>query len=169
MTDLAWYAVQTKPREEERVIHRLRDRPGLSIFLPRIEVRRKRHSRRITVVEPLFPSYVFVNMRLEPEPWYAVKWTPGVKRIVGTGETPTPVPPEAIDLLVARCGNGEVIQWRSGMREGDTVRVKHGPFAGLEGILERPTSRGERVRVLLRLLGTTTAVEMDVADIERVA
>jgi transcriptional antiterminator RfaH len=168
MTDLAWYAVQTKPRSEERVIHRLRDQRGLAVFLPRLEIVRKRRSHRVTVVEPLFPSYLFVRMNLEPDPWYTVKWAPGVRRIVGTGETPTPVPPDAMQLLMARCGDGEVIHWRSGMQEGDRVRVVYGPFAGLEGILERPTSRGERVRVLLRLLGSTTAVEMDVTDIERV-
>lgn len=169
MTDLAWYAVQTKPRCEERVIYRLRDRRGLSVFLPKMETLRKRRSQRVTVVEPLFPSYVFVRMSLEPDPWYTVKWTPGVKRIVGIGETPTPVPPEAMYLLMTRCGAGEIIQWRLGLRHGEAVRIIHGPFAGLEGILDRPASRGERVRVLLQLLGSTTSVEMDVTDIERVA
>jgi transcription elongation factor/antiterminator RfaH len=169
MTDAAWYAVQTKPRCEERVISRLRDQRSLSVFLPKMEILRKRRSRRVAVIEPLFPSYLFVQMRLEPDPWHAVKWTPGVKRIVGTGETPTPVPPEAIDLLMTRCGDGHVIQRRFGMRHGDTVRVVYGPFTGLEGILDRPTSRGERVRVLLRLLGSTTAVELDITDVERVA
>jgi transcription antitermination factor NusG len=130
---------------------------------------RKRRSQRMTVVEPLFPSYVFVRMSLDPDPWYAVKWTPGVKRIVGVGETPTPVPSEAMQLLLDRCGGGDIIQWRLRLQEGDPVRVICGPFAGLEGILDRPTSGGERVRVLLHLLGSTTAVEMDVTDIEHVA
>lgn len=169
MIDLEWYAVQTKPRYEERVICRLRDQRGLSVFLPKMEVLRTRRSQRVTVVEPLFPSYVFVRMSLEPDPWYAVKWTPGVKRIVGTGEIPTPVPPDAMRLLMERCGAGEIVRWRPGTRQGDTVRVVCGPFAGLEGVLDRPAGRGERVRVLLRLLGSTTPVEMDVTDIERVA
>jgi transcriptional antiterminator RfaH len=169
ITDQEWYAVQTKPRHEERVIFRLRDQRHLSVFLPKIETLRKRRSQRVTVVEPLFPSYVFVQMSLEPDPWHAVKWTPGVRRIVGTGEIPTPVPPDAMHLLMERCGAHEIIPWRLGARYGDTVRVVHGPFAGLEGVLDRPAGRGERVRVLLHLLGSTTSVEMDVTDIERAA
>jgi len=161
-----WYAVHTKPRQEVRVQHWLRERYSLPVFLPRLESQRKRRSRRVTVVEPFFPSYAFVLMTLEPEPWYAVKWAPGVRRIVCTGEIPTPVPAEAMRLLVERCGAGEVIQWSPALRTGESVHVVHGPFAGLEGILERPTSRGDRVRVLLRLLGSTTPVEMDVTDIE---
>lgn len=166
MDELCWYAVQTKPRYEERVQHRLRERSGLPVFLPRLEDVRRRRSRLVTVIEPLFPSYLFVQTMLEPDPWRMVKWTPGVKRIVCTGETPTPVPSEAIRLLVNRCGGGEVIQWRVPFRAGEAVRVVHGPFAGLEGILERPSGRRERVRVLLRLLGSAAPVEMDVTDIE---
>lgn len=151
--------------------HWLRVRGGPPVFLPMLEDRSKWRSRRTPVVEPLFPSYLFVQMSLEPmslEPssWHAVRWTPGVRRIVGTGEVPTPVPLEAIQLLKYRCGTDEVLQWLPAMRTGMQVRVVHGPFAGLEGIIERPSARRERVRVLLQLLGTTSPVEMDIADIE---
>lgn len=165
----SWYAVQTKPRQEEHVRYWLRERTGLTVFLPKIEDLRKRGSKRVTIIEPLFPSYLFVEMRLEPEAWYAVKWTPGVRRIVSTGEVPTPVPIEMIHLLRQRCVEGEVIPWGSTLCAGATVQVVHGPFAGLQGILERPASRGERVRVLLQLMGSTARVEMDVTDIELVA
>ena len=164
-----WFAVQTKPRQEERAHAWLSNRVGLPVFLPRLEELKKRHSRSVRVVEPLFPSYLFVHMTLEPEPWYAVKWAPGVKRVVGTGEVPTPVPPEIISLLRARCGDEEVIHWGPAMMGGESVRVVHGPFAGLQGILERPSSRRERVRVLLTLMGCATAVDMDITDIELVA
>ncbi len=169
MGDPSWYAVQTKPRQEDRVLYWLRERAGLAVFLPKVQDLRKRRSRRVTVIEPLFPSYLFVQMRLEPEPWYAVKWTPGVKRIVATGEIPTPVPAEVIHLLRGRCEDGEIIPWRPRLQAGATVHVVYGPFAGLQGILERPSSRGERVRVLLHLMGCVTPVEMDITDIELVA
>lgn len=171
MSELSWYAVQTKPRQEERVHGWLRARSGLSVFLPKIADLRRRRSRRVKVVEPLFPSYLFVQMRLEPESWYAVKWAPGVKGIVATGDVPTPVPAEAIGMLRGRCEDGEIIPLEAGWRlkAGSTVQVVHGPFAGLEGILERQASRGERVRVLLQLMGCITPVEMDVTDVELVA
>lgn len=164
-----WYAVQTKPRQEERVRRWLEERARLPVFLPKLEQVRRRRARRVSVIEPLFPSYLFVRMALEPAPWYAVRWTPGVRRVVGAGGQPLPVPADAMALLLERCGDGGLLAWRPALRAGDAVRVLHGPFAGLEGILERPTSRGERVRVLLALLGGTTPVELDVTDIEIVA
>jgi transcriptional antiterminator RfaH len=123
----------------------------------------------VTVVEPLFPSYLFVRMTLDPHPWYTVKWTPGVKRIVSTGEVPTPVPVEVIGMLRERCGDEGLMSWHPSMRPGAHVQVVYGPFAGLQGILERPAGRGERVRVLLELMGCRTPVEMDATDIELVA
>lgn len=164
-----WYAVQTKPRQEERVQQWLRHRSDLPVFLPRLQRLRRRGARRVQIIEPLFPSYLFVQMRLEPDLWYAVKWTPGVRRIVSTGEIPTPVPTDVMRMLRERYEEREVIEWRPTYRAGAPVRILHGPFASLEGILDRPSSRGERVRVLLSLLGSTTPVEMDAADIEIVA
>lgn len=166
MGESGWYVVQTKPRQEDRVQRWLQERGGFPVFLPRIEDRRRRRSGCVTVVEPLFPSYLFVQMTLRPERWSAVRWTPGVRRVVGVGEMPTPVPPEAIRILMDRCASGDVIRWRPWFQPGAAIRVVHGPFAGLEGILERPTSQSERVRVLLRLLGSVTPVEMDITDIE---
>jgi transcription antitermination factor NusG len=165
----AWYAVQTKPRQEERVLYWIRRRAALPVFLPKVEQLRRRGARRLVYVEPLFPSYVFVQMALEPHAWQAVKWAPGVRRILGTDDVPTPVPPEAMRLLRERCDGDEVVRWAPAFRKGEAVRVVHGPFEGLVGILERPATRTHRVRVLLQLLGCPTPVELDVADIERVA
>lgn len=169
MDESSWYAVQTKPRQEDRVRSWLHERAGLSVFLPKVQVVRKRGSRRVTVIEPLFPSYLFVRMRLDPDPWYTVKWTRGVKRIVANGEVPTPVPVEVVNMLRERCEDGEIIQWQPGLQAGVTVHVVHGPYAGLQGILERPSSRAERVRVLLQLMGCLTPVEVDVVDIDLVS
>jgi transcriptional antiterminator RfaH len=164
-----WYVVQTKPRCEERARYWLGRQARLPVFLPKIAYPSRRRSRRVTVVEPLFPSYLFVHLPPDLGPWDTVKWTPGVKRIVTTGDTPTPMPPEALRLLLERCRDGDIVPWKPIFRSGGSVHVVGGPFAGLVGVLDRPCSRSDRVRVLLNLLGTVTPVEIDVVDIEVVA
>ncbi len=49
---------------------------------------------------------------------------------------------------------------------GTRVRFRSGPFAYLEGIIERPTSRGDRVRVLLELLSVQATIEVDIDELE---
>jgi len=164
-----WYAVQTKPRREEQVVYWLTRRTAVPVFLPKLEAMRRWRGQTIRRREALFPSYLFVRMTLEPETWQAVKWTPGVRRIVGTDDVPIPVPEEAIDLIKARCQEGDVVPWASDLRLGCHVRIKDGPLAGLEGILERVAPRGERVRVLLSLLRTPARVEVEIVDLEEVS
>ncbi|OFV82479.1 MAG: hypothetical protein A2W26_07520 [Acidobacteria bacterium RBG_16_64_8] len=162
-----WYAVQTKPRCEDQVVGWLQRWTDVPIFMPRLELPRRRRGRIVRVLEPLFPSYAFVHIELAPVEWYAVKWTPGVKGIVSTGGIPVPVPDDVIALLQIRCVDGRV-QWQPHWKPGADVRVKAGPFAGVMGILDRPTSRPERVRVLLRLMRSVVPVEVDIVDLEAV-
>lgn len=162
-----WYAVQTKPRCEDQVVDWLGRRcTDLSVFLPKLEALRRWRGRKVRYVEPLFPSYLFVRMALEPAQWHAVKWTPGVKQIVGLGEVPVAVPDEAIAVLQARCDQDGCVPWVTGFHPGQPVRITHGPLAGLVGILDRTASHEERVRVLLNLLRTVAAVEVEVVDLE---
>jgi transcriptional antiterminator RfaH len=165
----AWYVVHTKPRQEDRVVSWIRLRAALPTFCPKLAILRRRGARRVTLVEPLFPSYLFVRMTLDASCWDAVRWAPGVRRILGAEDTPSPVPPEAVRLLRARCGEDGIVRHGPQWRRGETVRVVRGPFEGLVGILDRPATRTHRVRVLLQLLGCPTPVELDVTDVERVA
>ncbi len=167
--DVRWYAVHTKPRCEEQVSIHLRQRGDVRVFLPKLAVSKRRRNRLVTAIEILFPSYLFVQMSLDPGRWYAVKWTRGVKSIVGTGDGPVPVPDEAIQLLMGRCLNDEIIPWRPEFMAGSQVRITYGAFAGFAGILDQPTTRKARVRVLLDLLGRQTPVEVDIADLEQVS
>jgi transcription antitermination factor NusG len=150
------------------VVRWLEQRSDVPTFLPKMETLRRRRQRSVRQVEPLFPSYLFVRMSHVANQWNAVRWAPGVKTVVGAGEVPVPVPDEAVDLLQARHNEG-VIPWESTLRPGAHVRIKEGPLAGLMGVLERPTSRAERVCVLLNLLRTSATVEVDIVDLEEVA
>jgi len=166
----AWYAVQTKPRCEDQVVFWLAHRSPVPVFLPKLELVRRHHrGRKVHYLEPLFPSYLFVQMALEPEQWNAVKWTPGVKRILGAEEVSVPVPDEVIALLKARCQDTGFIPWQPHIRPGAQVRITGGPFAGLVGVLDRPATRVERVRVLLNLLRTVATIEVDIVDLEEIS
>lgn len=167
--DPRWYAIRTKPRQEVLVSSHLHKHHHLRVFLPRLAVPKRRRERRVTVVEALFPSYLFVHMPLEPDPWYAIRWTPGVKAIVGIGDQPVEVPEEAIQLLMSRCEAGDIIPWRPRLAAGTSVRILYGPFAGLVGLLERLPRKAERVRVLLDLLGSKVPAEVDLVDLEAIS
>jgi transcriptional antiterminator RfaH len=158
---------QTKPRVEERVVDLLRQE-RIDTFLPRLAVRHRHGSRRWWALEPLFPGYVFVACRRRAEEIRRVRWTAGIRRLLGEeeGGFPTPVPDEVIRLLQERTQTKGFILPEVRLTPGERVRFTSGPLALIEGIIDRPASRTHRVRVLLQLLHGCVAVEADIDEVE---
>lgn len=161
---MPWFAVHTKPRQEAQVSSRLAD-DGIAVFLPLIQLRRKRRGRGTSRVEPLFPRYLFVDVSSIAPAWSAVRWTPGVTAVLGCDGVPSPVPDRAVALIKERIGADGVITPQPSFMPGDRIRVTSGPFVGLVGILERGASRSGRVQVLLDMLRGAT-VELEDVDVE---
>ena len=161
-----WFAVQTKPRAEEKAISLL-SLKSIPTFLPRLLVQRRHGSRRWQALEPLFPSYLFVKLAPEPRMIDSVRWTPGVRKVLGDEEAPIPVPEEVVVFLQERVSDRGFVLPGPVFAPGTKVRFKGGPLAFLEGIIERPPSTADRVRVLLELLGRPVSVEVDVVELER--
>ena len=164
--DAKWFAVQTKPKAEEKAISFL-SLKSVPTFLPRLLVRRRHGSRRWQALEPLFPSYLFAKFAPEPRMIDSVRWTPGVRKVLGDEEAPISVPEEVVEFLLARVSQRGFILPGQAFAPGMKVRFKGGPLAYLEGIIERPASRAERVRVLLELLNQRVSVEVDINELER--
>ena len=162
----SWYALYTKPRQEQLVagqLHKL----GLEVFLPQFQERRRGQPPK---QRSLFPCYLFVQADLEVTGLSVLRWTPGLRRVVAFGGEPARVPPEAIKLVRKRLAQLEAAGGfpQSQFRPGDTVRIKKGPLAGLEAVFEGPLGPAERVRILIRFLGEANRALVPVDSLEAV-
>ncbi len=153
---LRWYAIQTKPNKEKEVEKRLTDLT-LEVFLPWMRTRRRVGSRHQWVLVPLFPSYLFCRLDLV-ESGKAARYSPGVKDFLKFGSHIAEVGPEIITALRDRCPEGVAQIEPLGVKPGELVRIKEGPFSGLEAIFERSLKGSERVAVLLEILGRQTRI-----------
>lgn len=159
--EAGWYVIQVKPRQEGRVLRRL-SLAAIATILPFIEVPRRRGGGK--GLEPLFPGYLFVRLPhifFDPAGWSRVRWTPGVVRVLGVGDTPVAVPPDLVAAIEAQTRELGFVRLPSPFTNGARVRLRSGPFQDLEAMFERPLSRSGRVLVLLQLLGQPTPVEVD--------
>jgi transcriptional antiterminator RfaH len=161
-----WFVVHAKARQERRTCERLTEE-HITTFLPQLLLRHTHGSRRWEAVEPLFPGYFFAHFTPHAALIHHVRWTPGVRRLLGD-EVPIAVPGDVVECLRERVGAKGYIVPRQWWMPGIRVRLTGGPFDLLEGIIERPTSRADRVRVLLALCATTVAVEVAADEIEPV-
>jgi len=165
---LSWYVLQTKPTAEENVRQHLKN-AEFETFLPKIKQMVRGQRKSATRVKPLFPSYVFVHMDLnDPNLHRMVKYTRGVRKILGDGAAPVPVPDEMIEIIKERVDGQDVIEQRITMQKGDEVKIRSGVFRDLIGILERPVSPAGRVRVLLQIMKHQVKCDLSAAEVEKV-
>lgn len=162
----AWYLVYCKPRQEGVAKTNL-ERQGFRAYLPLARVARKRLGRRVPVLEPLFPRYLFIELSTETDNWGPIRSTLGVSTLVRFGGgLPARVPGDLVAGLQQR-DDTEGIQdlMVPQFREGERVRIGSGAMEGYEGIFLARTSK-ERVSVLLEILGRQAKISVGVDQLE---
>lgn len=156
---LRWYLVYTKPASEALAVSNL-VRQHYQVYLPQAVQTVRRAGRRFDRVGPLFPRYLFLHLNEGTQALAPVASTVGVCGIVRFASRYAMVPEQVIRDLRARADpltGLHRISCGAKLKPGAAVRIRLGPFDGLEGVFEREAG-AERVVVLLRLLGQSAAV-----------
>lgn len=166
--DLAWYIVVTNVRGERRAAKGL-ERKGLVSYLPLQERYVIRSRRRVHTAGPLMPRYLFVGFKPTDSFW-ALRSVDGVESVVRFDGEPVRVPVGIIAAFVEREMAGEFDETarkapQAAFKAGQVVEVASGPFTGLVAAVTR-CKPGERVHVLLDLMGRKTLAQMDVGDLK---
>lgn len=136
-----WYVINTKPKKESQV-ERLFVEGGFTIYCPKYL-----HEKR---VGPFFPGYAFLRFEF-PEQYQLVKYTRGVKRVVGRDDGPTAIPDQVVAGIRERERDGLIVFERYGEEPapGDEIEVVEGPLKGLRGVFRKELGASERVMILL--------------------
>jgi transcriptional antiterminator RfaH len=155
----AWYAVEAKPHKAPLVVANLQQE-GIDYYQPRLEVPGRRRKR----VVPLFPGYLFARIGNVSDS-VRVRYTPGVKGIVGGTEMPMPIDDEVIDSIRAREESDGIIHPGGvfDFRPQQRAKVRGGSLDGLEVLFQGYLPDGQRVEILLEILGrqVRTVVSVD--------
>lgn len=161
------YVVQTHPCEEKLAIAELTQAGFWTCWLASKERYRAKYGWRELEVST-FPSYLFVGFDVADERWRIIPQKRGVKRILGSDPThPTPLPIGAVDRLRSRFDAGEFkAPTAIPLAINDYLIVEAGPFAGRVGICTM--SRGERIKILMEILGDEREIEIWSGMVKRV-
>jgi len=160
-----WYLVYCKPRQESVARENL-TRQGYETYLPFMRDVRRRQGKRVSLIAPMFPRYLFIHLNRETDNWAPVRSTLGVVSIVRFGRTAASVPDDLLSMLRSREDTqGIQILPVEEYKSGSRVRITQGGFAGYEGIFQAATGR-DRVTVLLDVLGRKARATVDSASIE---
>jgi len=161
-----WYAVHSKPRQEQRALANLAQQ-GYDCYLP---VRRteKIDKRGLAIVQaPLFPRYLFIFLDSGPAgpAWGPIRSTLGVSRIVSFGNKPAKLPTALVEALREQSVY-TVQQVERLFAAGETVKIADGSFAGLTGVYQMPSGE-QRAMVLIDILSKLCRVEFPAASLRK--
>jgi transcription antitermination factor NusG len=158
-----WYVAYTLPRHEKAVADRLAHH-NVETYLPLYSTVRTWNQRRVELTLPLFPGYVFVRLILRDRS--RVLKHPGVVRLVGSNGNATPVSDSEVEKL-----RSTLAIWKAEpypfLTPGSQVRIKSGPFAGLEGRIIRRKGR-LRLVASFELIQRAILLDIDAAEAQLV-
>ena len=176
-----WYIVHTYSGQEERVKKNLELRVAtmdvqdkiFKVIVPTEEEIEIRGGQRKSVLRRVFPGYIMVQMSMDDESWYVVRNTPGVTGFVSAEDErekrPKPVPLEEAEVeAILKQMESSKPRIRVGFEQGQTVRIKNGPFLNFMGAVDEVYLDRSKVRVLVSFFGRETPVELDFLQVEKV-
>lgn len=179
----AWYVVHTQSGYEKKVTANLHARIQsmnmedaiYEVVIPMEEVVEFKNGKKQTVQRKVFPGYLLVRCQMTDESWYCIRNTPGVTGFVGQsdrGQKPTPLRRKEVrTFLSVKAGGPDAEAARPKPKldyeEGESVRVKEGPFADFLGTIAEINPDHMKLKVLVNIFGRETLVEMDFSQVSK--
>ncbi|MBA3530587.1 MAG: transcription termination/antitermination protein NusG [Ardenticatenales bacterium] len=173
-TQREWYVIHSYSGYENKVKKNLESRiesMGMSdrifaVVVPTEEQVELKGGQRKTTERRIFPGYILVEMMLDDDSWFVVRNTPGVTGFVGMGNKPTALSKPEVERILKRM-EAEAPTIKVNFREGDSVQITDGPFAGFHGSVDSIDREKGKVRVMVSFFGRETPIELDFLQVER--
>ena len=169
INDFAWRCVRTQPKREHIAAGQLEMLDGVEVFAPRIRFKRRTPRGKVWFEESLFPGYIFARFDLPL--LRAVSSAVGVRGLVRFAGECAAVPESMIELLREEMAAEKivVIPDDPSVKAGDEAVVAEGALMGLKAVIARVMPGGERVKILLDMMGTAVEAEVPLDTLEKVA
>jgi transcriptional antiterminator NusG len=175
-----WYVLHTQSGYENKVRKNLEARTSsmnmedriYEVAIPMEDVVEFKNGKKVVVQKKVFPGYLLCRMRLDDDSWFVVRNTPGVTGFVGAGNKPSPLPRKEVEGFLSEKVEGEEPTRKGRPRleyeQGETVRVKEGPFADFQGEIVEINEDQLKLKVLVNIFGRETPVELEFAQVGKI-
>lgn len=174
-----WYVVKVQSGREESIREAIERRvkiEGLEEFFGQIMVPTEKivemvNGKRRTRQRKLFPGYLMCEVEYNDRILYLFRETSGVGDFVGGGinKEPPPMSEREIDRLIKAPVDVKDKKpiVKDKYERGERVKVKEGPFAGMEGEIKEILEAKDKVRVELTIFGRAVPVELEYWAVEK--
>ncbi len=174
-----WYVVRAVGGKEKKVkeyIEKEIKYLGLDdymsqVLIPTEKYYQIRKGKKISKERNFFPGYILIEVALTGEIPHIIKNIPNVVGFLGTekGGDPTPMRISEVNRIF-----GKVDELAEKEEEinvpyfvGEAVKVTDGPFNTLVGVVEEVNNEKKRLKVMVKIFGRKTPVELGFMQVEK--
>ena len=185
-----WYVLHTysgyerrvKANVESRVVSFGLENEVFGIEVPMEEVEQHTDKGKKVISRVRIPGYVLIRMTDDEDARRIVRETEGVTGFVGTAFEPVPLSrAEVVEMMapmirnkaLKAAGDNQVaIQERRvevSFKIGESVTVKDGPFATMQGVISEIQPATQKLTVLVSMFDRDTPVELGFGQVEKIS
>ena len=154
--DKNWFALYTKPRGEFKAAEQL-DVNAINYYLPTLTTVKQWSDRKKKITEPVIRGYIFIKAD-EKERLLALEQYSIVRCVTERGK-PAVIPEWQIENLRKMLEYEGDFFVMNGLVPGKKVRIKEGPFAGVEGTY-RENENDKTISVSIELLNRSVIAHL---------
>lgn len=183
MSETNWYILRAVSGQEKKLKAYLETeltRQNLSDFVPEIlipseKVYELRNGKKILREKISYPGYMYISANLSNgETFFLLNNAPGSLGFLGEGKTkalkrPEPIKQSEINRIIGKIeeGNLSTIKSETKYIVGESVKVMNGPFSGFIGTIEEVYDDKKKVKVIVKIFGRNTPMELSYIEVEK--
>lgn len=177
--DIKWYVLRAIGGKEKKVKEYIESevkRLGLKDYIPQVlipteKVYQVRKGKKISKERNYFPGYIIVQAALAGEIPHILTNVPNVIDFLSEtkGGDPVPLREQEVNRILGKVDQlaekDEAISVP--YFEGEAVKVSDGPFSGFSGTIEEVFEEKRKLRVMVKIFGRKTPVELSFMQVEK--
>ncbi len=173
-----WYTVHVLSNYEKKVAESIKEaarQNGLEdeieeVLVPTEEVIEVRRGKKVQTERRFMPGYVLVKMEMTDRAYHLVMDTNRVTGFLGPQGKPSPLREAEVMRLLNQVEEGvERPRPAITFEVGEQVKVTDGPFESFAGMVEEVDEENARIKVTVSIFGRATPVELEYAQVQKVA
>ncbi len=174
---MSWYVLRAVSGKEAKVKeyieaemkHNMLLQSNVSqVLIPMEKQASLRNGKRVVKEKVRLAGYVFVEARLVGDVAHALRFMPNVLGFLGGLDNPSPVPQADINRMLGTAEEDEMMDnVNIPFVVNETVKVTDGPFSGFSGVIEEVNSDKRKLKVMVKIFGRKTALELSFMQVEK--
>ncbi|MCC8070337.1 MAG: transcription termination/antitermination protein NusG [Bacteroidales bacterium] len=177
----AWYVLRAISGKEAKVKEMLDaairntdlGKYVFQVMIPTEKVMTMKNGKKTVKEKNLYSGYVFVEADLQAEVIHELRNTTNVIDFLGSkGKTVCPEPLRESEVKrMLGLADAQLEETADGVNDyivGETVKVNCGPFNGFTGEIEEVDREKKKLKVMVKIFGRKTPLELENSEVERV-